>query len=306
MHRLLTFFAIIMGTYELPGTLLAASILDARGVQVSLQPAPLRIVSHALSSDEILTAILGERAAERLISLSPTAFDARFSNITDDVLSRFRERRLISSEEILRSKADLVILSAFNRPEMLRTLDKSGLRTFMIRAPNTLDDIYTSIRDLGKLVDAETGAVKLNNQTQARFAALKTNHPQVRANWRGRIPCLVVYNPDGTQIGANTIFDALVKAAGAENCAANAGLSGWPKISPEILLRWQPDAIVVRGEGDIATATQELQKAVGWQHLQATKAARIIMLRERELSAASQYVAAAAESLQSQLLKLKP
>src|SRR5262249_59837414 len=60
-----------------------------------------------------------------------------------------------------------------------------------------------------------------------------------------RPPRVLSYYPSGDTAGADTSFDAIVRAAGAVNVVAEKGLRGFPKISAEQVAEWRPDFIIL-------------------------------------------------------------
>ncbi len=288
--------------------ILAGTVTDARGQKITTATPPQRIISHTLTSDEILMTLLSDPIAnKRLLAISPKATDSRFSNIHEQLPAQLAAKPLTTPEQIVAARPDLVLLSVFNRPELIRTLERNQQqRVFVIKAATTLEDIYQCIIDLGVLVHAETAARQLAQQTRAAMQQLQQRTTELHQVW-GRKPRLIFYDPDGVAIGAETIFNDLVTQIGAENVAATAGLKGWPKLSIEMLASWQPDVIIAAGDNkDLTRLKTRLAKTPGWKNLKAFKDQRIILLTERQLYATSQYVVEAARTMQTQLLQSRP
>lgn len=302
------FSLIIFACYLAPGLAWAGTAKDARGVEITTKEPPQRIISNALSSDEIILGLLaGAKARERIIAVSPKAVDPRFTNIFDQLGNRLKTAVISSPEQIIAAKPDLVILSVFNRPEFVRAVEKTKTPVFVIKAADSLKDIEQSIVDLGHLLHAEAAATNLVQNLQTQIADVAQKASQVQKHWNGRKPRLVYFDPDNIAIGDETIFNNIVNLVGAENVAATGGLKGWPKLSTEMLVSWKPEVIIAAGETkDLPTIMTALQKTRGWKDLEALKKRRVVLLSERELYATSQYVVQAAQNLQKQLLELKP
>jgi iron complex transport system substrate-binding protein len=119
-----------------------------------------------------------------------------------------------------------------------------------------------------------------------------------------RPPRVLSYYPSGDTAGADTSFDAIVRAAGAVNVVAEKGLRGFPKISAEQVAEWRPD-FIIRGATP-AKAAEARKQLLDNPVIAATDAARngrIVTLDNRYLLSVSHHVARAVSELADALYR---
>jgi iron complex transport system substrate-binding protein len=245
---------------------------------------PERVVSQAVGTDELLLALAdpGQVAA-----LSHISHDGRFSPVAAEA-RRFPALKDSDAESVLRFRPDLVLAASFTRPETLALLRRAGVRLVVIDRFDTLDDVYASLRllgrDLGQEARAETVIAQCRSRVEALAARLKGAAP-VRVLSAGIYPFTS---------GAGTTFQDLCDHAGALNVAAEAGLKGHAPTPSEKLLVWKVDVLVAAGEGDVRARLAELPH---YRLLPAFKAGRLVVLPGPMMSSVSHHRIAAYEAL---------
>ena len=111
---------------------------------------------------------------------------------------------------------------------------------------------------------------------------------------------VVNYSSDLTLMGKDTLFDDLVTRAGGVNAASLAGLSQWPRIDTETLLKLSPDKIVVLGE-DSPKLRKEITSHAAWGRLDTVKKNQFIFLESKTALSTSHYFGRAATTLRQRL-----
>ncbi len=105
----------------------------------------------------------------------------------------------------------------------------------------TLDEWKSSVVDLGELVSAQEPASEMRARIDAAFSVPSAPHPP-------RVLLALDYGETGGKeiwfIKRNSIHGAILEAAGAKN-AVEKDVPGEPRLSPEQLLKLDPDAILV-------------------------------------------------------------
>jgi len=275
--------------------LFGGELIDARGKKVEVLAPPVRIASSSLASDEILIELLKEtNGLKRLVAVSTLSDNPTYSNVTP-VPKIIKKRIGKEIESIVMLKPDLIILAKYNRPEMLSILDKSKLRTFTLGAFDSLKDISANIVKLGKLIHAEKAAKKLKTSFERELNAIRSNRPK-------KSPLILSFFYGGTVAGKNTTFDSLVDVVGGKNIAAILGITGWQKLSNEVIATLKPDYIVTPGEEtNRSTILRTIRQMPGWAGLNAVKTGKVVIIPERELNSLSHHVVKAAIKLAKQL-----
>jgi len=247
-------------------------------------PPPVKtFASTALAVDEILLEIV---PAAQIAALSHLAWNPMYSNIAPAKLkgvATFGQEL----ERLVVMHPTLVIMAAYNRAEMARVLNAAGIATVTLADFNSLADLRGNITTLGKLTGSEKAAAVLLEKFNARLAAVART---MAASTRK--PTVLSYDPDGSVMGARTIFNDAVAAAGGRNLAAELIASGWSQLSLEKLATLNPDFVIAPGdEEQRQEQVAAIQKRPGWQGLAAVRGGRIILIPSRLLFTASHYTA---------------
>lgn len=272
-----------------PGAGFPRTLRDGGGAEITIKARPARIVSQTLGTDEILWAIC-PRA--RIAGVSKIGLEVKYSPIADE-LQAAKITPIANAEEILQLQPDLVFVASFSRAETIASLQLSGAPIFRFANFDSIADIQQNIRLVGRAIGEEANAEKLIAQMNDELAAVKRRIPAGR-----KPPRVLSFSLSGNTAGAGTSFDAIVRAAGAVNVAAEQGLRDFPKISPEQVVAWQPDFLLTGAEAAQAEGakTRLLEHPV----IATTKAARaghIIVLDARYLLSVTHHVARAVSAL---------
>jgi ABC-type Fe3+-hydroxamate transport system substrate-binding protein len=253
---------------------------------------PQRIVAASVLATEVLLAIAPR---ERIAAVHVLAADPTFSLVATEA----RAFALVGAEpeQLLAARPDLVICDAFTRPETLAMLDAADVPVVRTGNPASFADVAANVRRLGQLCHAERGAERLVDELERRLAALAARAGDV-AQWR-------VANLDGAlhTHGAGSLFEGVVRAAGAQCLAAQRGVGPFRKLDVETLLAWQPDALVVAGPADASTPPEWLLQQPGAALLTCVQRNRVLQLPAPVLATTSHRLVAVAETLQRALLR---
>lgn len=121
---------------------------------------------------------------------------------------------------------------------------------------------------------------------------------------RGRVPTgasparVMSYDKLGYTAGSNTIFDDVVRAAGAVNVCAEKGIKGFAKINSEKILEWQPDFLIMGASpGKEKSVHDRLLEDPAVATSKAGRAGRIIVIDNRHFLTVSHHVVRFVEDL---------
>jgi iron complex transport system substrate-binding protein len=204
---------------------------DPLGELVALRAAPRRIVSLSLNADEILLDLVPpDRIAALTIYVDDPATSA-----ASTLAARVPGRVSGEPESLLALAPDLVIASAYTRPETLALVEGAGVPIIGSGAHATLDDMLRAITTLGDAVGEPERARALVDDARARIDA-------VRATRRGPRPRVLLWD-GGYTYGAGTMEDDLVRVAGGDNVAAS--IQGAAALTEEAALALAPDVVLV-------------------------------------------------------------
>lgn len=270
-----------------PGTDGAWREIRGAGRVVRLAASPERIASRTLATDEILLEIA---EPERIVLLSPFAGDPQFSASADKA-QRLGNVGGFSTEEILAASPDLVFAAGFNTQETLAQLEAAGVPVVVLLDHESLAAIERNIRTVGFAIGRDREAARLVGSMRQRLE-------EARARVGSRADGLrVVHWSGGVVLGGRTVFDDALRYLGAVNLAAENGLEGWPRISAEQVVVWDPDVIFTDSyvAGDVAPAALDGTRAATLGNLES--------LDGRDMAAISHHVASMVERLADALVR---
>jgi iron complex transport system substrate-binding protein len=120
-------------------------------------------------------------------------------------------------------------------------------------------------------------------------------------------PCVLSYSADGYTAGSGTLFDDIIRTAGAINVAAEHHLDEFPKINAEQVADWQPDFIVAGADaGQFEETRRQLLANPAVAATNAARSNRIIIMDNRYFLTVSQYVVHAVGALVDGLYAEQP
>ena len=243
-----------------------------------------RVVSQAVGTDELLLALADPG---QIAALSHISHDARYSPVAEDA-KRFPAITDSDAESVLRFRPDLVLAASFTRPETLALLRRAGVRLVVLDRFDTLEDVYASLRILGRELGQEARAETLITQCQGRVAALAERLKGVKPV---RVLSAGVYP---FTAGKGTTFQDLCEHAGALNVAAEAGLKGHAPTPSEKLLVWNVEVLIAAGDD---TSRARLAAIPHYRVLPAFKAGHLVVIPGPMMSSVSHHRIVAYEAL---------
>ncbi|HEX7853524.1 MAG TPA: ABC transporter substrate-binding protein [Sphingobium sp.] len=144
------------------------------------------------------------------------------------------------AEEVVRQQPDLVVAGGFTTPATRGLLKRLGYPMIEVDHAESFDDIRRITRQVAKAVGEEKRGETLIARMDRQLAELARDPgPSLRvAAWDGA----------GFSARKGSLFDAVLKAAGATNVANEPPASGYGKPDTEVLLATAP-TLLVKGAG---------------------------------------------------------
>jgi iron complex transport system substrate-binding protein len=171
----------------------------------------------------------------------------------------------INVEQVVALKPDLVLANTANDQATIQNLEKLGLDVLVLDGKN-VKEVYRAISIVGVATNRahEADEMVANMQEKIRRVFAKTAHlPKEK-----KAKVWIELDPTLFTSGEDTFMNELVKLAGGENVAA--GMKGWPQVSAEQVIKWNPDVILNTWGGDKQILTRK-----GWETVNAVKNKRV-------------------------------
>lgn len=234
----------------------------------------------------------GANAAQRVVSIGGTIteivylLEAESQLVASDTSSIYPEaadqmpkvgyQRTLSAEGVLSVHPDtLLITPAAGPATVLRQLKDTGMNLVTIEAPDTQQGILDKITQVATALNQEAKGKSVVHQVEQAFNQLK-----IPEQWAQQRPprLLFVLQIGGAPMvaGKNTAPDTLFGLTGATNAVSS--INGFKALTPEAILRAQPDAIVVTQQGLSQVGELAIWSLPGMLATPAGKAQRLLSL----------------------------
>ena len=260
-------FALLLTAGSAQATHYPLTVTDDLGRSVTLTHAPKRIVAMLPSHTETLFAI---GAGAQLIAVD------KFSNFPRDETDRLPKvgsAYAPSIEAILALKPDLVLADESGGSRLTEKLAAAGLTVYGGTA-QTYTEVFQKIAVLGQLTNHEAGATRL-------ITSMRSDMNTLSVQLRGAPKVSAYYEVSAAPYtaGPDSFIGVLMAKAGGANIIP-AGLGEFPKISPELVIKYNPAVM-------IGLSLPDARSRPGWNTLQAVTAGRVYKPTQEETDALS-------------------
>jgi len=271
------------------------TVTDANGDEMTLESAPQRIISLTLGSDEILLSLVDK---SRIVSMTRYADDEGISNIAAEAKGVGTRTTMDMIENIIALEPDLVILDTWADVNYIKQLRDSGITVYAFRTPGNIDEQKAVIAELAHVVGADEKGQELINWMDEKLRAVEEKLSALRPEQKLTV---MDYGELGSS-GKGTNFDDIVTRAGLINVISQAGIEGWPMISKEKIIEFDPDIIILPSwyydaNNSFEGMKDSLVNDPSLQTVSAIKNNRIISVPNPHISAISHYVVLAVEDV---------
>lgn len=240
-------------------------ITDSRSETIEFESPPDRIVSFMASNTEILFHLgLGDRVV---------GVD-KYSNYPPEVkeLPKVGDAFNVDYEKIVSLDPDVVVISKANT-NMVSSLKKYDLKV-VVTGGNSIDDVYSDIKLLGKMCGIEEKAQQIADDikstmekiTQETRELKKSNRPStfyISGTYQS------IYTP-----GNNTFQSSLLQNSGLNNIASDK--EGWTTISEEEIIGDNPKIIIAPNY--LKSSVNDLASKDSWQSIDAVQENQIFFV----------------------------
>ena len=267
------------------------TITDEVGNKVTLNAAPIRIVSATLGTDEMLFSLVDP---SRLAAITANAVDPGESNVVEQAKSiKVQLKTPLDPEQVIALKPDLVLVASYNDPAALKQLQSVGLPVVEFANFNSIKDIEGNVTLLGQLTGTEDKAAQVVANMESRLAkvadAVKNVQPKLS---------VLYYGSGGYSEGPGSTVDEVLTRAGAINAVTQGGIKDqYPTLSDEFVVQQDPDVILLSGVSFTPDFPTQFKTNAKFANLKAVKNNQVFAANDVQVSAVSQYVVDGVESV---------
>ena len=260
------------------------TITDSQGYQTTLNGVPDRIISIAPSVTPILFEI---GVGDKVVGLTdyddaPYDFSAWFAAGNMTSVGGYSTPNL---ETIISLQPDIIFSTDIN-DVMISNMRDLGLNVIVI-GPSSIDEIYQTIKLIGKATGAENNADvlvnRLTNQINNVVATINAANIVEKPTVYYEIWCS---SAGYMTIGSNAWLADVIDKAGGVNLF-NQVTQAYPTTSSEVIITNNPDVILLptnMGEVTSYGSVDEVKARPGWNTINAVKTNRIYVLDETLLT----------------------
>lgn len=265
ISRLYPFVAALL----LQAALAQTVVVDDLGREVALAAPPARVVSMLPSHTESVCAL---QACDLLVGLDRHSDLAGLGD-----LPRLGDAFAPDLEAIVALEPDLVLVDEYSG--LHAPLEVLGV-TVYAGSPQTVDETYAYLADLGRLLGRETEAAVLLGRLRGElvgFAALLEGAE--------RPTVFVELDATPYSAGPGSYLDELLALAGGANVVP-ASLGPFPQVDPEFVVLADPDVVLLL-DAPFGVTAQDVARRPGWEGLRAVTSGRVVELSDDEVDALS-------------------
>jgi iron complex transport system substrate-binding protein len=192
---------------------------------------PERVVSVNLCTDQLALLLA---APGQLVSVSRLAHDPDSSAL--HAQAKALPVNGSGAEEVYLLKPDLVLAGTFTAANTVAMLRDLGIPVKQFAPARSLDDVTERLTQMGAALGREAEAQRLSDVFHADLAAL--------AAPSGQRPRAALFYVNSYTAGGRSLAGDILRAAGFDNIATEAGLDGGGTLPLEQLIMLAPDVII--------------------------------------------------------------
>jgi len=270
-------------------------VTDANGYEMTIPEEPKRIVSLTLGSDEILMDLVDK---SRILALTRYADDPGISNIAERAAEIAERATMDQLEKVIAMTPDLVITDTWTDPNYVGQLRDAGINVYVFKTPSNINEQKTMVLELARVTGTEDKGKEIVEWMEQKLKEVEDKLSRLKPEEKLTV---MDYGEMGSS-GIGTNFDDIVTRAGLINVISRAGIEGWPVISKEKIIEFNPDIIILPSwyydqKNSLQGMIDTLKGDESLQSVNAIKNDRLIAVPNPHISAISHYVVLAVEDI---------
>ncbi len=263
----------------------------------STQAKAKRIISTSPSNTEIL---VGLGLSEKIIAVD--TFSEDVEGLGENVVYMDFQYSA-NAEQLISLKPDVIFASEINTLILTKSVEEAlqnaGINVVNLKTPQTINEIYEQIEQLGTLTKTEDKAQEMIEQMQQTISNVEEAVSKIQN--KKTVYFEISPAPELYSFGSNTFLNELLEKAGGTNIFAEK--SGWLAVNEEAVLQANPDVILTNipydppemhvSYIDKNSPLFEIPSRKHWDNINAVKNEKIALLDANITSRPSQNAAKA-------------
>ena len=234
----------------------------------------------------------------RIAAMTYYTDDAKVSNIADEAKG-VGTRTETNAEKIIALQPDLVLMDNLADANVIKQLRDAKLTVFMLITPSNIEQVKDNLKLLGKIVGEEAKAQDITDWMEKKIKAVSDKIELITDDQKQTV---LDYSEMGTTSGKGTNFDDIVTRAGLINPISKEGLEGWPELSKEMIIKYNPQIIILPSwyydtKVNFYSLNEKIKGDKALADVKAVKNNKIISVPYNHISSTSQYAVLAVEDI---------
>lgn len=256
------------------------------------------LAACSTNSDKSTKNEQSEKSYDRIISLIPSNTEILYElglgdkvvgvSTVDDYPKEVKDKKQfdamkLNKEALLKAKPDLILAHESQKStdgKVLNGLKDSGVKVVYVKDAQSIDEMYETFKQVGKVTGKEKEANALVKETKNNIKKVVNSVPKDAKSQK--VFMEVSSEPEIYTAGKNTFFDDMLKQLKAKNSFSN--LDGWQKVSKESIIKKNPDVMISTMGISKKDYQQIIDKRGGFESLNAVQKGRIEAVNGDQIS----------------------
>ncbi|WP_181684889.1 PGF-CTERM-anchored ABC transporter substrate-binding protein [Halorhabdus salina] len=221
-------------------------VTDATGATVSVAQEPEDVVVLAPSAAQVMWEI---GAQDKVVGM-PVRYYTEYLNGSTEKENVVGQKGQPETETIVGLDPDLVLAPNIISEDAVEKLRNADITVYRFAQAASVADVVEKTQLTGRLVGEYETAREVSARTQATLDAYRN------ATADEEQPKVLYALGGGYTAGSQTFIGDVIEAAGGENVASAANISGYDVISNEVIVDEDPDWIVVPSGGSVPSGPE--------------------------------------------------
>ena len=176
-------------------------------------------------------------------------------------------------EKLLSLLPDVVIATQFQRSDDAQALRQAGVQVLELKI-NNFEEMFQATQQIGRAIGRSQRAEQVVAALRADLEAAGPPSGDRPRESRPKVFVEIWNHPLRTE-GRESFLTDMIWRAGGVNVAGDLS-DAYPLISPEKVIEWDPDVIILSYMGRQSEHAAEVAGRIGWSEISAVKTGRII------------------------------